>query len=46
MQTRKRATGKGKRKPERMLKKMLPGMANVCKLGCDNKSRQTLVAGV
>ena len=33
MQTRKRAKGKGKRNPDKMLKEILPGMAKVCKLG-------------
>ena len=27
-----RAIGNGKRNPERMLREMLPGMANVCRL--------------
>ena len=32
MHTRKRARGKGKRNPDKMLKKMLPGIAKVCRL--------------
>ena len=32
MQTRMRAMGNGKRKPERILREMLPGIANVCRL--------------
>ena len=38
MQTRKRARGKEKRKPDKILKKILPGMAKVCKLDTQNHS--------
>ena len=30
--TRRRATGKGNRNPERILRNMLPGIAKVCRL--------------
>ncbi len=38
--TRSRAIGKGKRNPERMLRDMLPGIANVCKLNPSSKKQE------
>ncbi len=39
--TRSRAIGKGKRNPERMLRDMLPGIANVCKLNPSSKKQES-----
>ena len=42
--TRRRASGKGNRNPERMLRNMLPGIAKVCRLKDSQGSAQKFVS--